>query len=266
MVHAGHHPGPSRGYRRGGLRRARVRLYRGNYEDNFYSSTLVLAGEAVAKADGSFSFNVPPGQYTLQLATPRDQVAQWVAEPVALRLDPGEIAEARIVVRSGGLWEIGVAEAGSNKPLAQARVNIREPAGFSNVMSITCDADGVARIRLLPGEYEIQSVQCEGYAYDGQRRTVTIEDGDTRRVGLLLTPNVCGVVRDAEGRPVAGAGPDRVAPGAKRPRRTNRADLRLSGIGGTSSRMPSRSTWWPGTSRGISPPRWSSAGRRPGST
>ncbi len=184
---------------------ARVRLYRGNYEDSFYSSTLVLAGEVVAKADGSFSFNAPPGQYTVQLATPRDQIAPWVAEPVALRLDPGETAEAKLVVHSGGLWEIGVAEAGSNKPLAQARVNIQEPAGLSNVMTITCDADGVARIRLLPGEYEIQSVQCEGYAYDGQRRAVTIADGETRRVGLLLTPNVRGVVRDPQGRPVAGA-------------------------------------------------------------
>jgi len=184
---------------------ARVRLYRGNYEDSFYSSTLVLAGETVAKADGSFSFSAPPGQYTLQLATPRDQVAPWVAEPVALRVDPGESAETRIVVRRGGLWEIAVGEAGSNRALAQARVSIQEPAGLSNVMSVTSDADGVARIRLLPGEYEIRSVVCEGYAYDGQRRTVTIADGETRRVALLLTPNVRGVVRDPEGLPVAGA-------------------------------------------------------------
>jgi protocatechuate 3,4-dioxygenase beta subunit len=184
---------------------ARVRLYRGNYEDSFYSSTLVLAGETVAKADGSFSFSTPPGQCTLQLATPRDQVAPWVAEPVALRIDPGELVEARIVVRSGGIWEIAVGETGSYRALAQARVSIRELDGITNVMSVTTDADGVARIRLLPGEYEIQSVQCEGYAYDGQRRTTTMADGETRRVALLLAPNLCGVVRDPEGLPVAGA-------------------------------------------------------------
>ena len=187
------------------IKAVRVRLYRGSSEDVFLSYPLVSAGETMAKADGSFSLSVPPGQYTLQLATPRDGVAQWVAEPVSLRLVPGQPVEGRIVARSGGLCEIAISEAASNKPLAQARVNIREPAGLSNVLSVTSDADGVARIRLLPGEYEIQNVLCEGYAYDGQRRAVTIEDGETRRIALILTPNVRGVVRDPEGLPVAGA-------------------------------------------------------------
>jgi hypothetical protein len=184
---------------------ARVRLYRGNYEDTFYSSTLVLAGEAAAKPDGSFAFSTPPGQYTVQLATPRDQVAQWVAKPVALRLDPGETAEVELVAHSGGLWEVAVGEAGSNKSLAQARVTIRESAGLSDAMSVACDADGVARIRLLAGEYEIENVLCEGYAYDEQRRAIMITDGETRRTNLLLAPNACGVVRDPQGRPVVGA-------------------------------------------------------------
>lgn len=187
------------------VRGARVRLYRGTYEDTFYSYAPVSAGETVAKADGSFSFSVPADQYTLQLATPRDQVAPWVAEPVSLRLVPGETTRPEIVARSGGLWGIAVAETGSNKPLAQARVSIRELAGISNVMSATSGADGVAWIRLLPGEYEIQSVLCAGYTYDGQRRAVTIEEGETQRVALLLTPNVWGVVRDPAGLPVAGA-------------------------------------------------------------
>lgn len=182
----------------------RVRLYRGAYEDTFYSYTPVAAGETVAKADGSFSFSVPPGQYTLQLATSRDQVAQWVAEPVSLRLVPGETAEASIEAHSGGLWEIAVADATGNKPLAQARVTIRELASISNTPSATSGADGVARIRLLPGGYEILSVLCEGYTYDGQRQAVRIEEGATQRVELVLTPNVRGVVRDPEGLPVAG--------------------------------------------------------------
>lgn len=183
----------------------RVRLYRGTYDDTFYSYNPVAAGETVAKADGSFSFSVPPGQYTLQLVTPKDQVAQWVAEPVSVQLTPGQTLDSRVIARSGGFWEIAVAEAASNKPLAQARVSIRQVASVSNVMNATSGADGVARIRLLPGAYEIQSVQCDGYAYDGQRRAIRIEEGDTQRLALTLTSNVRGVVRDPDGMPVAGA-------------------------------------------------------------
>jgi hypothetical protein len=183
----------------------RVRLYRGAYEDTFYAYTPVSAGETLATADGSFSFRVPPGEYTLQLVAPRDEVAPWVAEPVSLELAPGQAADPKIVVRSGGIWEIAITEAGSDRPLAQAHVSIRELASISNVMSATSGADGVARIRLLPGGYEIESVLCDGYAYDGQRRTVAIEEGDTQRVVLTLMPNVRGIVRDPEGQPVAGA-------------------------------------------------------------
>ena len=182
----------------------RVRLYRGTSEDSLYSSTLVLITETAVRADGSFSFNAPAGQYTLQLATPRDQLARWVAEPVSLRLGPGQDVDARIETRGGGLCEIALSEETSNRPVAQARVSIRERSDLSNGMTVASDAGGVARIRLLPGEYEIQSVLREGYAYDGQTRVVTVEEGETRRVPLVLTPTVRGMVRDPEGRPRAG--------------------------------------------------------------
>jgi hypothetical protein len=187
------------------LEGVRVRLYRGTYEDSIYSATLVLIGETAARADGSFSFSVPAGQYTLQLATPRDQLARWVAEPESLRLGPGQEVEARIEARSGGLCEIVISEDAGNKPVAQARASIRERTSLFNGMTVTSDASGVARIRLLPGEYEIESVLCEGYAYDGPSQAVTIEEGETRRIAFLLTPTVRGVVRDPQGRPVAGA-------------------------------------------------------------
>jgi hypothetical protein len=187
------------------LEGVRVRLYRGTYDDSLYSSTLVSVAETAAKADGFFSFNVIAGPYTLQLATPRDQLARWVAEPVSLRLGPGENVETRIEARNGGLFEIALAEEASNNPVAQVRVSVRERTSLSNAMSATSDAAGVARLRLLPGKYEVESIQCEGYAYDGPSRVLAIEEGETRRVVLILTPTVRGVVRDPQGRPVAGA-------------------------------------------------------------
>jgi len=187
------------------VRGVRVRLSRGTYEDAFSSYPLVSVGEAAARADGSFSFSTLPGEYTLQLAPPGDQLAPWVAEPVSLRLTSGEPLVTRLVVRSGGVCTVALAEDTSHRPLVRARVNIREVGSLAGALSITSGIDGLARIRLLPGSYEIESVLCDGYTYDGQRRAFTLEENETRNVALFLTPNVRGVVRDTYGLPVAGA-------------------------------------------------------------
>lgn len=187
------------------VRGVRVRLSRGTYEDAFSSYPLISVGEAVARADGSFSFSAPPGEYTLQLAPPGDQLAPWVAEPVSLRLTSGEPLVTRIVVRTGGVCAIALADDTSQKPLVRARVTIREVGSFTNAITVASGIDGLARVRLLPGSYEIESVLCDGYAYDEQRRAFTLEENETRHVALLLTADVRGVVRDPYGLPVAGA-------------------------------------------------------------
>lgn len=181
-----------------------VRLYRETYGGPLYSRTREPAGDAVTRADGSFSFGVPTGQYLVQLAASEDQVAEWVAAPVMVQLVPGQIATVTIEVHRGGLLEVVVLEAPGYKRLPQARVDLREAAGDSPV-AVVSDAGGTARVRLMPGQYELRDVLGEGYTYEGHRQVITIKEGETRRIAAILAANVQGVVRDPEGIPVAGA-------------------------------------------------------------
>ena len=120
----------------------------------------------------------------------------------------------RIEASKGGLVEIAVTDAGSGRPLAQARVGARLlPKARGSVrlhaseesFTAVSDAQGVAHIRLCPGTYAVSGVSCDGYSSAGFRRTVAVEEGGTARAALTFERNARGVVRDPQGRPVAGA-------------------------------------------------------------
>jgi protocatechuate 3,4-dioxygenase beta subunit len=183
-----------------------VRLYRDRaaYGDTPASERMVSAGEAATPTDGSFSFSVTAGDYTLQSAPSGDALSPRVAEPVSVRLAAGQVADISIEVRQSGLLEVTVVNAASNRALPQARAQIRSQAGEPQ-MSAASDADGGVRMPLLPGTYEIGDVRRNGYTYEGPHRPLVIEEGRTTRLTMVLTPNVHGVVRDPRGLPVSGA-------------------------------------------------------------
>lgn len=183
----------------------RIRLSRETYSGNapdFY--LMVPVNETVVKVDGSFSFDAPAGPYTLQLVPPRDRSSAWVAAPVSILLTAGQLTAARVEARKGGFLEIAVTEAGTSKPLAQARMDIEE-LDRSWRTAVVSDAGGVARVLLMPGRYEVRQALCEGHTYEGQPEAVTITAETTQQVVMSLTPNIHGIVRGPEGAPVAGA-------------------------------------------------------------
>ena len=108
-------------------------------------------------------------------------------------------------VSKGGILEVAITDAASNKPLEKASVSVRAAQG-GQWFSGTSDAEGIARIRLAPGTYQIQGASKQGYGYEERQETVTIEEGATKRVAVALkeTAKVRGVVRDPDGAPVAG--------------------------------------------------------------
>ena len=69
------------------------------------------------------------------------------------------------------------------------------------------NANGIASLKLLPGEYEIQRVYKEGYSFEKTQQALTIEVGKTARVEIELkaVPKITGIVRDPNGQPVARA-------------------------------------------------------------
>lgn len=159
------------------------------------------------KADGTFTMAaLPAGQYALQLARSSAAPAQWVGAAVPVTLKAGEAKTGlKIEVSKGGMLEVAITDAATNKPIEKATASIRDPQSGQWFSGIS-DAEGVARLRLAPGTYQTDGVYKQGYSREGQPKNVTIEEGATKRIAATLTgtPKVRGVVRDPNGAPVAG--------------------------------------------------------------
>lgn len=169
-----------------------------------------------SNADGMFSLlALAADRYTLSLVPTGEGRAEWVAAPMAVTLGVGEaVTGLRIEVSKGGLVEITVTNAGSGRPLGGARVGARlvpktwggiHPRAKEELFAAVSNAQGVARLRLRPGTYQVSGVSCDGYSSAGFGRTVVVAEGGTAQAALTFEPNVRGVVRDPQGSPVAGA-------------------------------------------------------------
>jgi uncharacterized GH25 family protein len=158
-----------------------------------------------SKEDGTFNINaLAAGRHILQLAAPREGLADWVAEPVEVITEAGKTkSDVKVQVSYGGVLEVVVTEAGSNQPLERASVSVRDEKN-DEWLSVDSDKDGIARIRLVPGGYQISGVYKQGFTSDRRKQTITIEEGATNRMVWALSsmPKVSGVVRDAAGKPL----------------------------------------------------------------
>jgi protocatechuate 3,4-dioxygenase beta subunit len=161
----------------------------------------------VPNEDGKFSINaLASGRYTLGPVQSTDELADWVAEPVEVMTEAGKtVSDVKIELSKGGILEVAVTEAVSKQPVEKASVGVQNPAS-NQYHSSRSDKDGIARIRLMPGEYQMSSVYKQGYSQQRIQDTVTIEDGKTERLEYELAgmPKITGVVRDERGKSLEG--------------------------------------------------------------
>jgi len=159
----------------------------------------------VSKEDGTFSINaLPSGKLFLQIVPLIEGLADWVAEPVEVTTEAGKtISGVKVEVVKGGLLEVVITEAEGEKPLERAEVRIYQQSR-NQWLNARSDKEGIARMRLLPGEYLIGGVHKEGYTQEERQETVSIEDGKTARIKWQLVgqPKIVGVVREEAGKPV----------------------------------------------------------------
>ena len=159
----------------------------------------------ISKDDGTFSIDaLAAGNYLVQLVRPHEGLADWVAEPVNVTLEAGQTKkDMKIELRKGGLLEVLVAEAGTNKLLAKASVSIRDEKN-NQWLSASSNEDGIARIRLVSGSYQFNRIYVRGYESEEPQETFTLKDGGIKRLKYQLTsqPKINGVVRDENGKPV----------------------------------------------------------------
>ena len=113
--------------------------------------------------------------------------------------------EVKVELGKGGILEVAVTEAVSKQPVEKASVSIRD-ARTNQTLSARSDEDGIARIRLMPGGYQISGVYKQGFTSKRRQDAITIEDGKTKHIERQLTslPKITGVVRDEAGKPIEG--------------------------------------------------------------
>jgi protocatechuate 3,4-dioxygenase beta subunit len=158
--------------------------------------------------DGIFRMDgLPAGKMTLLAAGQADKPKEWVAEPVEITTEEGKTTSGvEIKVGKGGLLEVVITEAGSKKPISQAQVSMRG-SSERQYFGVQSDSNGLAQIRLIPGEYVIEGAYHNDYSRERTPTTVTIEEGKTAKIFLEMSamPKLRGIVRDSSGKPVEGA-------------------------------------------------------------
>jgi uncharacterized GH25 family protein len=161
----------------------------------------------ISKQDGTFSIDaLMATQYTLELVQPRDELADWVANPVEVITEFGKTKSGvKVELSKGGILEVVAKDAISRQPIEKASLSIQSETTGRYIGS-RFDEDGVARMRLMPGDYRVMSLYKQGYTQQRLQDTVTIEDGKTEHLeyDLVGLPKITGIVRNEKGEPLKG--------------------------------------------------------------
>ena len=172
------------------------------------SATPLHQFTAVTDSGGRFRFDgLPAAGVTLTMEDERGQADVWLADRLVVGTTAGKTTGGvRIEVVHGGIVEVTVRETGSGKPIEGAYVGLQSSDPMRRYDGGT-DADGVVRIHVLPGQYRVTNVSMRGYVGEGPLGQVTVAAGKTAHFmyELRASPRIGGMVRDPEGKPVAGA-------------------------------------------------------------
>jgi hypothetical protein len=157
--------------------------------------------------DGTFCVDaLVSDRYVLELVSSQDRLADWIAGPVEVITKAGKTKSGiRVELSKGGLLEVKVKDAVSKEPIEDARVSVKSPAGNRSAYGRS-DKDGLARMRLMPGDYLINQIYKQDYSRRSSQDLVTIEYGKVELIEYELAglPIIRGVVRDEEDKPIEG--------------------------------------------------------------
>jgi protocatechuate 3,4-dioxygenase beta subunit len=166
---------------------------------------LLDMGTIVSAADGSFQIpGVSAGSYQLMATFTNEPIADWVANPVPVKVAAGQsVPDLQIQAYKGGIVEVTVRGKNNHEPVANAGVSVTSE-DFNRNRSSSTGTNGVAYFRLSSGQFNVYAnkqdwsqAQTQTTVTEGQTTQVTIELGEPSKVA--------GIVRDASGAPVAGA-------------------------------------------------------------
>jgi hypothetical protein len=165
--------------------------------------------ELVSGQDGVFSIRgVPAGRHTLKVVTPFNRTADWVGREVALNITGNEGSKNVVIgVEKGALLEVLVRNRQTGRPLSgiQTWINNKYPGSSKGIYySVFTGADGVARVRVIPGRY---TIMAHDHDYVRQQMEVPVIAYASRpsRLDVMLEPRskIRGTVVEVSGRPAS---------------------------------------------------------------
>jgi protocatechuate 3,4-dioxygenase beta subunit len=153
-------------------------------------------------ADGAFLFDdVAAGSYHIQTFFGTNALSEWVAEVVPVSVEAGKAARGvQVKAERGALLEVSVLGKEDRKPVAQVNVSAYKEHAQSAAVS---DNYGIARLRLLPGDYQITAFR---QSMPSSQSSATVESGRTNQVEIELSAprKISGVVHAPDGQVAVG--------------------------------------------------------------
>jgi len=160
---------------------------------------------AVSGPDGVFRFtDLQAGEYQLHVRMGTNEPPDLVGETASVAVEPGATnREAKLTLSPGGLLEVTVKDSGGEKPIGGASVYANVPGAGVPLKPVTTSAEGVARFRLSPGDYQVFASKGRSSGQGGQ---VTVELNKTNQATVsMVAPEaghaLTGKVVDAAGQP-----------------------------------------------------------------
>jgi uncharacterized GH25 family protein len=153
---------------------------------------LLPPGPVTTTPDGTFAVaGLAAGTWFVQLATGEKQAMEWVAAPVRVSLVANETKSGvRLELSKGGVIEVLVKDT-AGRPVTRAIASVRDR--YARYLDGLTDANGLARIRVPPGQYEVPEPLAPGYIPQIRQEHVSIEANETKRVEFVLRPAPRGV-------------------------------------------------------------------------
>ena len=137
----------------------------------------------------------------------KDDMTDWVAAPVMVTVKTGQtLSDIKVQLSEGSFVQVTVTDEADGRPIADARVGLYDNNRQQSASGKT-NQQGVARLRVLPGEHQLSTLYKEGYAQMFPRTQLVVTEGqaETIAVELKVEPKIHGLVTDATGQPVSGA-------------------------------------------------------------
>ncbi|MBN1507113.1 MAG: carboxypeptidase regulatory-like domain-containing protein [Sedimentisphaerales bacterium] len=164
----------------------------------------------VSGPDGAFVYpGLAANEYSLQVVAPDGKPADWVGHDVKVAVEAGQTTEVTVPVGKGGVIEVAILDATTERPIENARVNVTQTSEFGRhprwYHPIFTDANGLARLRVPTGESRLR-MWADGYDYFTDPDPPVLAKGQVlrREASLAAYPTATGVIRDPNGQPAPG--------------------------------------------------------------